>query len=195
MRKLLVAACILFSSVSAFANDNEDNSVVAKFKVTTNKTTKMANLTFIPSTEEKVTVKIMDAQGNIIFREQILNKEGFIRPYNLSQLNGAEYSIEVTEGKTVYTEKISIGTEKLDIVSKNLSTKASRINANTVELKVFQNAINPVTIKVQDQIGNVIYKATVNEMISFVQKYNLLNVKGEVSFEVKSGSESEIIIL
>jgi hypothetical protein len=90
MKKLLVAACILISSISAMANVNDDKSVVAKFKVTTNKADKMANLTFIPSTSEKVTVKILDENGKVIFQEQILNKDGFTRPYNLSQLNDAE---------------------------------------------------------------------------------------------------------
>lgn len=195
MKKLLVTACILFSSVLAFANDNEDKVVASKFKVTTNQSTKMANLTFIPSSSEKVTVKILDANGNVIFRESILNKDAFVRPYNLSQLEGTEYSIVVIEGKNVYTERISIGTKEISSVSKNLIAKATRIDANKVELKVLQNAANPVYITVKDQFGHIVYNATIVDMVSFIQNYNLLNVEGKISFEVSSGSDSKTIVL
>jgi hypothetical protein len=195
MKKLLVAACILFSSVSAIANDNEDKSVVAKFKVTTNKSDKMANLTFIPTTSEKVTVKILDEKGKVIFQEQILNKEGFSRPYNLSQLNGAEYTIVVKEGNTTYEEKISIGTTELTATSNNLVATAIRIDNNRVALKVLQNVANPVFITMKDQFGNIIYNATVTEMVSFMQKFNILQLSGELSFEVKAGDVVKTIEL
>lgn len=195
MKKLLVAACILVSSLTAFANNIEDDAIVAKFKVTTNKTNKLAHLTFIPTTSEKVTVKILNKQGNVIFREQILNKEGFSRPYNLSKLNGAEFSIIVTEGNTSYTEKISIGTEEIPTVSNYLIAKAKRIEDNKVELKVLQNAASPVFINVKNQFGHIIYEATVTDMVSFIQKFNLVKFAGTVTFEVTAGNESKSIVL
>ncbi|MBK6266197.1 FimB/Mfa2 family fimbrial subunit [Marivirga sp. S37H4] len=195
MKKLLVAACILFSSVSAIANDNEDKTVVAKFKVTTNKIGKMANLTFIPTTSEKVTVKILDEKGNVIFQEQILNKEGFSRPYNLSQLEGTEYTIVVKEGKTTYEEKISIGTTELSTTSKNLVATASRIDENRVELKVLQNTVNPVFIIMRDSAGKIVYTSTVTDRVSFVQKFHVRQVSNELSFEVKAGDVVKTIEL
>ena len=60
MKKILVAAIILVSSVSAFSAIKEAKAVTAKFTVTTDLSTKKANLTFIPSGDEKVTVKILN---------------------------------------------------------------------------------------------------------------------------------------
>ncbi|GAA5022627.1 hypothetical protein GCM10011506_00530 [Marivirga lumbricoides] len=194
MKKLLVAACILFSSVSAIANDNEDKTVVAKFKVTTNKVDKMANLTFIPTTSEKVTVKILDEKGNVIFQESILNKDGFSRPYNLSQLNGAEYTIVVKEGNNTYEEKISIGTTELTATSNVLVATANRID-NKIELKVLQNAATPVFVTMKDLRGNILYNATVTEMVSFIQKFNVQQISGELYFEVKAGNVVKTIAL
>lgn len=195
MKKLLVAACILISSLSVIAESNEDNAVVAKFKVTTNQNSKMANLTFIPTTTEKVTVTILDGQGHVIFREQILNNEGFIRPYNLSHLDGSDFTIIVKEGNTIYKENISIRTKEISAVSNNLVAKASRIDEGKVQLKVLQNAVNPVFITVKNQFGHVIYDATVTDMVSFVQKFNILQVTGKLTFEVSAGNESETIVL
>ncbi|PTB97415.1 hypothetical protein C9994_02905 [Marivirga lumbricoides] len=195
MKKLLVAACILFSSVSAIANDNEDKAVVAKFKVTTNKTDKKANLTFIPTTSEKVIVKILDEKGNVIFQESILNKEGFSRPYNLSQLNGSEYTIVVKEGNSTYEEKISIGTTELTATSNVLVATANRIDNNKIELKVLQNAANPVFVIMKDQLGNILYDATITEMVSFVQNFNIAQINGDLTFEVKSGDVLKTIEL
>ncbi|SMG07995.1 hypothetical protein SAMN05661096_00104 [Marivirga sericea] len=186
MKKLLVVACILFSSLSIIANDKDDKTVVAKFKVTTNKTDKMANLTFIPSNSEKVTVKILDEKGNVIFKEQILNKDGFSRPYNLSQLNGAQYTIVVKEGNSTYEEKISIGTTEITATSNALVATASRTDNNKVELKVLQTDANPVFITLRDESENIIYEATVTDMVSFIQKFNILQAQGALYFEVKA---------
>lgn len=195
MKKLLVTACILFSSVLAFANDNEDKLVVAKFKVTTNQSNKLANLTFIPSNSEKVTVKILDENGKVIFRENILNKDAFVRPYNLSQLEGSVYTILVIEGDNTYSEKISMSTKEISAVSNVLVAKAIRTEDNKVELKVLQNSANPVYITLKDQLGYVIYNAKVTDKVSFIQKFNITQVAGELTFEVIAGNESEIISL
>lgn len=193
MKKLLVSALIVCSVFTAKAGENEEKTAVAKIKVTTNVTDKKAHLTFIPSSEEKVIVKILDEKGTPIFQEQIQQSEGFTRPYNLSKLNGTEFTFVVKEGKNTYEEKISLS--EINSVEVNFYATARTLENNKIELKVLKNEVGPVTVIVKDQNGNALYSNTVADLISFVQNYDVAQVKGELTIEVISGTAKKTIIL
>src|SRR5258706_12394090 len=54
-----------------------------------------------------VKVTIQDADGNEVFTERVPSDEGFIRPYNFSQLPKADYKISVTDNAGELSETVS----------------------------------------------------------------------------------------
>lgn len=195
MKKILLAAIILCSSVTAFASIKNEKAVTAKFKVTTNLETKKANLTFIPSGNGKVTVKILNANGVVIFQEQVKSTEGFSRPYDLSKLQSAEYTLVVMEGTNEFTEKVSL-TQLISSPKVGAFSAAATVSApGKVTLKILQEKVSPVFVAIKDYQGNTLYSTAISNQASFTQNFDLSKVNAAVYFEVKASNGSKTIEL
>jgi len=191
MKKLLVSALILCASFVASAN----NKVVPtkKLKVTSNVEVKKATLTYLPTSNEKVLVKIINERGEVVYKETINETKTFVRPYDFSQLSSDKFIILVKEGKEVYKEVIDLNdelTSNFDLVA---STK--EINENTFEVKVLQSQKQDVNIVIRDQNGRVLYSSNIEDRASFIQQFELTQKYGEVTLEVSNKRNSKTIVL
>jgi hypothetical protein len=55
-----------------------------------------------------VKVSIYDESNRLIYKETIRKVDGFIRPYNLSQLSKGNYTVEVIDGDVRELEHVAI---------------------------------------------------------------------------------------
>lgn len=47
--------------------------------------------------ESIVKVRVKDADGNLVYADRIKTKEGFMKPYNLTELKPGQYTIVLTD--------------------------------------------------------------------------------------------------
>ena len=100
-----------------------------------------------------VKVSILDEKGTLIFTETVKNTDGFIRPYNFSDLTYGEYTVEVDNG-------VSRNIEYVDYTSEGIVNSATMIklkNENRYMLLVPNKASEKLNITVLDADGNEIH--------------------------------------
>ncbi|CAA9261048.1 MAG: hypothetical protein AVDCRST_MAG56-2534 [uncultured Cytophagales bacterium] len=56
--------------------------------------------------EDKVTVRIKDAHGNVVYTDVVKNYEKFGRKYVLSSLRKGQYTIEISNRNSVVTQQV-----------------------------------------------------------------------------------------
>lgn len=131
--------------------------------------------------EADVKVSIMNESGMIVFSEVIKDVDGFVRPYDLSNIPAGAYTIQVADRNATHEEKISVG----------ITPKANLANLYRVKgeegkylLTIPSKESKDITVRIlaDDQ---VIHNEVVAISSDFARIYNLTKVKGDVTFEVK----------
>lgn len=131
--------------------------------------------------EADVKVSIINDDGMIVFSEVLRDVDGFVRPYNLSNIPSGEYTIQVTDQTSTHKEKITIGS-----TPKSALANLYRVNGEegkyllTIPSKEAKNI--SVRIFADDK---VVYDEVEAISSDFARIYNLKKVKGDVTFEIK----------
>jgi hypothetical protein len=101
---LLIAALILLGAgVNAVAKEDPTNVGFAVIPV---KGSDVFKVVYKNENSNRVKLNLYNEGGQLVFSESITS-EGFIRPLNFSSLTPGEYTIEVIDGDSKQTEKIS----------------------------------------------------------------------------------------
>lgn len=65
----------------------------------------------------KIAVRILDAQGEVLFNETRAVESGYLRYFDLSSLHDGTYTFEILDGKEKYNKSFDILTQTRRIVS------------------------------------------------------------------------------
>ena len=173
--QLLAVATLLLLSGSAFAADDTEISIR---KSADNEQTlvRVCNLS-----EGTAVLRLKDAQGHVLHREAIKG-HAYMKKYDLSNLSGGEYTIEVRSGEGVSEETFTLSHG----VARSVYFKpAIQVGADMVKV-MFKNSIaSPVSLKLHDRYGRVLYQATVASQDEFAKGLNLAKLEaGQYSLSI-----------
>jgi hypothetical protein len=173
----LLLAGVLFGSFAIAGGPDEPKakSGIAVMKANVN----LYKLIYKGDLAADVKVEILNDRNEVIFKETIRKTEGFIRPYNFSDLETGEYTIKVDNGSNWLTEKVAFGTARPD----NL-THLVALEDNKYLLTVPGQGSDDLTVRIFDQQGKPVYDATSAVQGNFAKVYNLGKMQGPFSFEV-----------
>ena len=170
---LLIAGSISF--VNAF-DDPRSTSGVLKQGSTVKVLYKASELS-------DVKIYILNEQDQIVYTEKIKNTDGFVRPYNLSNLPQGNYKIKLLDNSGSHVQQII---HSLKPVKQSRITYVARVAGST------DSFILSVPNKGQDDISITIYNAEDAVLYSgqetingdFAKIYKLKNYTGRVKFVV-----------
>jgi hypothetical protein len=133
-----------------------------------------------------VKMSIADKNGLEIFKEELICNQGFIRPYNFSDLPKGDYLIQLSDGSEKKTEKIHFDDQPW---------LAHLMQLNSEEKKVlvaipYQNACD-LTIEIVDDQEQIIYKKNQKIDSPYAQVFKLENVNGAATINVFNQSTGE----
>jgi len=117
-KAFILASLMLVTSLSAFANVNDEKE--PKFKAVVFK--KQNTMIFKAIAKElsgaKITVKIKNKNGDLFYDENYFKKETYNRNFDVSTLAEGEYVFEITSKNEIYEQKfvITSGTIKVIVV-------------------------------------------------------------------------------
>lgn len=175
---VLVVLMVISSVVFARRLDNpgaSSNAAVVKIGTT-------FKLYYKGPQQANVKVSIRNANNKIVFTETIKNVEGFVRPYNFSNLPEGEYSIHVSDQFGGQIEKITYKREKSEPLAHLLKVAGSD---GKYLLTVNNRENGDVTVRIYDEANNVIYDRKEFVSKDFAKVYNLEGVVGDqFTFEV-----------
>lgn len=166
-KKIVVAAVLLAVTTLAFAKRNTGSDVaVVKTKESVFKVLYQA------AEKATVQVRIANEEGGIIFEEIFKNTDGFVRPYNLSELPKGSYSITVDNGSTIRTEVIDYrkpNTQKAVHFEKML-------DENKIAVTAFTSHESDLVIKVLDDQRRELHSESHTVKGQFGKLFNIKNV-------------------
>lgn len=131
--------------------------------------------------QNDVKVLILNEDNQIVFTEKIRATDGFIRPYNFSQLPYGNYSFALIDNNGRQTEQVEYRTEptrKLMHVVRISGTTGKFV------LSVPNQGAGKLFVTIYDDMSRVLYSGKENITGDFARIYNLKDHTGKVTFEV-----------
>lgn len=91
---------------TAFANGTEKEK--ENSKVTIIKWKPQVHQLFYEGLDQKVNIRVLDAEGTEIWRGNIKNQKGFALPLNFKKQSPGTYSVEVRDSQVTYIQEIEV---------------------------------------------------------------------------------------
>ncbi len=162
--QILVAITLLLVSGSVIAGDADPAISIRKSPGEKQTLVRVANLT-----TGSAVLRLKDARGRVLHREAIKGS-AYMKKYNLANLPEGEYTVEVrsAEGVSQETFTLSEGTAQAVYFK-----PAVQIDEAMVKV-MFKNSIaSPVSLKLYDRFGEVLYQETVACQEQYAKGLNL----------------------
>ncbi len=189
MKKSIILAVLAVAvNASVFASDNLDNAKgAAKVEVTSSSRANVYNLVYNNAKSGIVTVTIKDKNDNVVFKDEILNTKGFIRPYNFSGMPEGSYSVTVTDASGKTELSVAYNTTVINAVRK---AEIKPLENNKYQLRLIGNTADAVEVTVYDQFGSAVHSEVLTQKGSFIRTYDLSKLKvSNLTFEVKAAGQ------
>ena len=175
--------------MAALAGEKEKGAKKSSVRVV--KHSETCKLIYAKKLQAKVGVKIFDEGGRLVFSERIVNKDGFIRPYNFGELNHGEYTIVITDGDEKITEKVDHSAVKEDKPVLQLIKMSEVAGEEKVyQLTIVNQGSAVADISIKNDEDEVIF--TKREALdgNYARLFNLKQIRAGVSFEVTLRNET-----
>jgi hypothetical protein len=173
-KSIFISALIVFGAVlSSVANDGSING----FAVVPVKGSGVYKIVYKGETNGKVKLSIFNSKSQLVFTESV-NKNGFILPLNLSNLEAGEYTVELTDANGKKVQKIVHGVTAPATNYIHVSKLSSEEGKFLVSVK---NA-NAINVKIYGRNG-LLFSESKSLAGDFAQVY-AVKVPGELTFEI-----------
>ncbi len=177
---LVFAAVICSSAFAGGIDDPESSSGVAVIR---NGTT--FRLYYKGSESSNVKISILNDKKETLFTETLYNVNGFVRPYNFTNLNEGQYTIQIADRNHRHSETVQVvksKTEKLARIAKVAGEEGRYL------LTLSNKKANDITVRIYDGSNNMIYNEVEAVSTDFAKIYNLKNYTGKFTFEITDSS-------
>lgn len=138
------------------------NATNAKLGLTPNAA---KTLTFsLDDIKQETVIRLIDAEGNVIYTEDIITKEAYIKRFDLSKLDKGNFYLKVENDLREITYDIELGDVDVIIKKRKENTKpVFREKGSIVFLNLLNLEKKTVTIKVVDSLNRVVFEETVKD--------------------------------
>jgi len=175
-KSVVFALIMAFVSVAAVAADPVGPKVV----VINQKESGIFKVIYEGAKAGRVSMKIFDKAGKVVFAETINGVEGFILPVNFAGMEAGEYTIEVADASGKQVQKVNYTIE-----NKVNSVHVAKIGTESKYLLAVANeGTEEINVRIFDGANNLVHDQNLVVDGSFGLVYNLKNVTGVPTFEV-----------
>ncbi|MBL7878188.1 MAG: hypothetical protein JNL53_21150 [Cyclobacteriaceae bacterium] len=184
-KSILFALVMSIVSVAALAADPVGPKVV----VINQKESGIYKVIYAGEKAGRVTLKIYDQKGSVLFSESLSNVDGFIRPVNFKAMAAGEYTIEVTDASGKQVQKVNYALE-----NQINSVHVAKISGeDKYLLAVANNNSEEINVRIFDGNNNLVHNENlvVNGNLGLV--YNLKNVNGTPTFQITNEMGTKVI--
>ncbi|WKN32977.1 hypothetical protein PZB74_06420 [Porifericola rhodea] len=168
MKNLMLAMAALFVvSTTTFAADDAETLISVRQDKSADKKAfiRVTNI----SEEAPAVLKIKDMEGNTLHREVIAD-QAYMKKYDFSNLPSGEYEVEVRTKAGISKEVFQISAGQSNAV---YFKPAIQVEPELVKV-AFMNRVNsPVSLKLYDRDGKVLYEESVNSQETYSKGLNV----------------------
>ncbi|HMP98375.1 MAG TPA: hypothetical protein PKC24_01250 [Cyclobacteriaceae bacterium] len=179
--KLMMIAALFVISANALAKVANDEKVPATLAVVEYKKTGIYKVIYKGEKSGKVKLSIYDAKHNLVFTENLVKTNAFMRPYNFSGMPEGIYFIEIegANGKLVERVQFTGGRIEKTVNVTRLTGKDTRYL-----LTVAAKEQDEITIRVFDETDHLVHEETATIDGDFAKVYNLQKLNGRFTMQI-----------
>ncbi|WP_276369649.1 hypothetical protein [Chryseolinea sp. H1M3-3] len=140
--------------------------------------------------QTNVKVLILNDVNEIVFTEKIKNTDGFVRPYNFSQLPEGNYRFQLTDDNGQKVEYVSYRKEQAVKGERLLHVMHLKGSTDRFMLSIPNKGNDEILISIYNDQNIVLHSSQEKIDGDFAKIYNLKDYYGKVTFMVKDSSGS-----
>ncbi len=141
-------------------------------------------LVYHSTAKEDVTVKIVNQKGTVIYKEKIKNIEGFMRPYNFSNLAAGTYNFVVEDANGTMNDVVEFGAKTATNNAPYIKLDQMKSQNDLYRLTVVNYQSAKVVVNIVDRNSKVLYHAVNQTDGNYSVLYNLKNATEATAIEV-----------
>jgi len=188
LKVVFTVLALFMASKAALAGGGVDPTTKFAYQVHAIKGTEKFRLAFENKSKQRVSIKILDANGSLVFSEIQRDASKMNKNYDLSQIGKGKYVVVIRSGKFEVKEELTIGDVEVPNFEAVIAAYAAK--KNTVRV-LFKNPSNEVYMIVRDRAGNLVYENTIEGYQNYHALYNLNELaKGDYSITLRSNNQS-----
>ena len=135
--------------------------------------------------ETNVKVLILNDANKIVFAEKIKNTDGFVRPYNFSELPEGNYSFQlIGDDGSSQLKEVSYDGERASLSKKVMHVRHLNGSTDKFVLSVPNRGNEDISISIYGDSRELLYTGKENISGDFAKVYNLKDYNGTVTFVV-----------
>ncbi len=169
-KSVLVLLLVLVAHSFVFASDDLDGTKGAAKAVITSTSTNTYNLLYTSTKAGWVKVIIKNEDGDVVMVDEIMNRKGFVRPYNFDGMPAGAYKVEVLDAAGKTELAVSYSTTTTHSIRK---AELKATEDNKYELRLIGSTADAVQITIYDSSNQVVYSETLTQKGSLSRVYNL----------------------
>jgi flagellar hook assembly protein FlgD len=175
-KSIVLAGMMVLASVLTYAIDPIGSQLV----VVNQKASGLVKVIYQSQGEKKVTLKVYNESGEVVFKEQISSLNGFIRPLNFSGMENGNYTIETTDDNGKQIQSIGY---KTDVNMKTVHVSRVKEEGKYL-LAVTNGGTEEINVRIFDGDNNLVHNKNLTINGSFGLVYNLQQIVGHPTFEI-----------
>lgn len=176
MKKFNLLFVGVLVSTLAFANGTvEPKESASTAAVTNSEGSSVFKLYYKGEQKGSVKVSILDEQGKSVFSESIRSKNGFVRPYNFSELGVGTYTILIEDAQGIQKQKVTYAEGKIDKIEKQINLVKLNEEGKYLVL-VKSKSSDWINVSVYDQFNKLIHSQDKTVKNDFAEVLNLKNI-------------------
>lgn len=173
MKKFNLLFVGVLVSTLAFANGTVEPTESASTSAVTNSNgSSVFKLYYKGEKKGLVKVSIQNEQGKIVFSESINSKNGFVRPYNFSELGVGAYTIFIEDAQGIQKQQVTYAAGKIEkyINLIKLDEEGKYL------LSVKSKSSDRINVSVYDEFNKLIHSQDKMVKNDFAEVLNLKNI-------------------
>ncbi len=145
-------------------------------------------------TKETITVKIVDAQGDVIYKETVAKVPNFRKTYNLANLDDGSYSLVVTKTTVKTTQPFAIDGAAIalsDAMQEDKFVPVFGFENDKLSVNYLMQTAGKVSVKIYDNEGKSVLTNNYDSMLALHKRFDTAGLTSGAYFvEVVTADET-----
>lgn len=179
---LLVLAVVMANASIVLANDAEGpDAEVSVRQIQSEQKKAIIRITNV-SSDEPAVLRIKDTQGYVLHREVISQSEAYAKKYDFSNLPSGDYLVELSTSDGIIKESFELEAGR---TNPRYFKPAVQVEPGLIKVAFINRISSPVSLKLYDERGEVLYEETVPSQEKFAKGLNISKLNaGQYSLAV-----------
>ncbi|MFT6865271.1 MAG: hypothetical protein ACJA08_000088 [Cyclobacteriaceae bacterium] len=172
MKKLFISTFIFCTAIAVMAKGGVTTTNTSESIKIFSTTENTVSVISDPSDLGTIAISIIDDRNNLVFKNFLNTKRGFLERYNLESLRPGKYNVIVAKGKEIISQK--------EVLVHYTIFMMQPLGDNKYEVSFSNYKSEFIKLSILDINNNEISSVQINQAQSFSQIYDLSEIKHEV---------------